>query len=728
MKVKQELEKMEKEWSRKPLAILLLSLFGILLDVAGKHVAVMTGTVLYIDSIGYLFAAIVGGYLPGILVGYFSNLLTGFADITNAYYGIISVLIAVVASYMADRGYFKKIWGVLLGIFLFAVIGGGVGGFLTYMLYGFDPSAEVPLGFIQSMMNDGRLSCFAGNMLSSFLIDLVDKAITMVICLILVRVFPTSWKARFKLHNLKNLVMTEAEEREAKKAYSRKMSLRAKVVFLVGTIMVCIAVVAGVICFMLYDRSTIDEHKVLGHGVATLAAGVIDGDSVDRFIEEGENAPGYQHQEELLYRVRESSPDIQYIYVYQIRPDGCHVVFDLDTDELEGSNPGDVIEFEDAFYDLLPTLLNGGEIEPIISDDSYGWLLTVYEPVKDSSGNTVCYACVDISMDQVRINERSFITKEFALFMGFIILVLAFTLWISEYKLLVPINAMALAADRFAYDNEEDLERGVDRMKRLDIDTGDEIEHLYHAFTKTIDETVGYISEVNKKNEMINNMQNNLILVLADMVESRDESTGDHIKKTAAYVELICRKMQAKEEHKAQFTEEYIENCVHSAPLHDVGKIKISDTVLNKPGKLTDEEFEIMKTHTTAGEEIIEHVIETVTESGYLTEAKNMAACHHEKWNGKGYPKGKKGTEIPMSARIMAVADVFDALISRRCYKEPFSFEKAMEIIKEGSGEHFDPELVEIFLASQDEVRAIAEANMSGPLIERKKKPGASNE
>ena len=124
---------------------------------------------------------------------------------------------------------------------------------------------------------------------------------------------------------------------------------------------------------------------------------------------------------------------------------------------------------------------------------------------------------------------------------------------------------------------------------------------------------------------------------------------------------------------------------------------------------MTYEEFEIMKTHTTAGEKIIAQAIETMPEADYLEEAKNLAGCHHEKWNGKGYPYGLAGEDIPLSARIMAVADVFDALVSRRCYKEPFSFEKAMSIIEEDTGTHFDPKVADAFLSARDEVRKVAE-------------------
>ncbi|MBP5437904.1 MAG: HD domain-containing protein, partial [Treponema sp.] len=139
--------------------------------------------------------------------------------------------------------------------------------------------------------------------------------------------------------------------------------------------------------------------------------------------------------------------------------------------------------------------------------------------------------------------------------------------------------------------------------------------------------------------------------------------------------------------------------------LHDIGKIKISDAILNKPGKLTEEEFEVMKTHTTEGMKILSKTLLSTTGSGYLKESIDMAWCHHEWWNGKGYPRGLKGEDIPLSARIMAVADVFDALLSRRSYKEPIPFDRAIEIVKNESGTHFDPLVVAAFLNTADFLR-----------------------
>ena len=201
-------------------------------------------------------------------------------------------------------------------------------------------------------------------------------------------------------------------------------------------------------------------------------------------------------------------------------------------------------------------------------------------------------------------------------------------------------------------------------------------------------------------------------MVLADMVESRDKCTGNHVRNTAAYVQLILNRMRQDGIYADQLSDEYIEEVVSSAPLHDVGKIKVSDTLLNKPGKLSEEEFSLMKQHTVVGGEIIDSAIEQVADdsTSYLNEAKNLTLYHHERWDGKGYPFGLKGEAIPLSARVMAVADVFDALVSRRSYKDGFPFEKAISIIREEAGTHFDPEIVRAFLECQDEARAISEA------------------
>ena len=199
-------------------------------------------------------------------------------------------------------------------------------------------------------------------------------------------------------------------------------------------------------------------------------------------------------------------------------------------------------------------------------------------------------------------------------------------------------------------------------------------------------------------------LQKSLITTMAELVESRDENTGGHIQRTAKYVEIIARKLKNEKKYPHILTDKYIEDMVIAAPLHDVGKIHIPDAVLNKPGKLDDSEFTMMKSHASAGGKIIDRVEENAGDINYLRIAKEMAEYHHERMDGKGYPHGITGDEIPLCAKILAVADVFDALISKRCYKEPMPLDKAFSIIAEESGSHFDTDVANAFLESRSEI------------------------
>jgi len=188
------------------------------------------------------------------------------------------------------------------------------------------------------------------------------------------------------------------------------------------------------------------------------------------------------------------------------------------------------------------------------------------------------------------------------------------------------------------------------------------------------------------------------ISVIADLVETRDETTGGHIERTQVYIELLVNEMLRSGIYKDELSAWDKSIFLSSAQLHDVGKIGISDLILNKPGKLTDEEFDIIKQHCDKGELVISQIIERAANDVFLHHAKKFAAYHHEKWDGTGYPKGLSGENIPLEGRIMAVADVYDALVSKRPYKEPFSHEQAVKIIQKDSGTHFDPQIVEAFL------------------------------
>ncbi|MBQ0041720.1 MAG: HD domain-containing protein [Lachnospiraceae bacterium] len=210
---------------------------------------------------------------------------------------------------------------------------------------------------------------------------------------------------------------------------------------------------------------------------------------------------------------------------------------------------------------------------------------------------------------------------------------------------------------------------------------------------------------LDEKNKRIYEIQNSIIKGMAIMVESRDNSTGGHITRTSDCVKVFMDKM--KEQSGCPFSDSFCESMIKAAPMHDLGKIAIDDVILRKPGKFTDEEFAVMKQHAEKGAVIVAEVLSASDDEEFKKIAVNVAHYHHERWDGSGYPTHIKATDIPIEARIMALADVFDALVSKRCYKDSMSFDKAFGIITESLGTHFDPELGQKFLECRPELEAL---------------------
>ena len=216
-------------------------------------------------------------------------------------------------------------------------------------------------------------------------------------------------------------------------------------------------------------------------------------------------------------------------------------------------------------------------------------------------------------------------------------------------------------------------------------------------------------AEVSKRTREISAIQDVTILAMASLAETRDSDTGNHIRRTQHYVRALANKLKSHPAFGYYLSEQTIEMLFKSAPLHDIGKVGIPDRILLKPGRFTPDEFEIMKTHTTLGRDAIEQAEKQLGMNvDFLKHAKDFAYYHQEKWDGSGYPTGASGDQIPISARLMAVADVYDALISRRVYKEGMPHTKAVEIIIEGRGSHFDPDITDAFIELQEEFQAIA--------------------
>ena len=256
--------------------------------------------------------------------------------------------------------------------------------------------------------------------------------------------------------------------------------------------------------------------------------------------------------------------------------------------------------------------------------------------------------------------------------------------------------------DRIYNVNISDLYDGSRKHGYIVTFTDDTANQKYMRLQDTYNEQLR--DEVNAKTRHIVEMHDNLIMSLAMMVESRDNSTGGHIKRTSEGVRILIDEIM--KENETQLTEEFCRDVIKAAPMHDLGKIAVDDEVLRKPGRFTPEEFEKMKHHAAEGARVIHEILLHTDDESFKTIAENVAHYHHERWDGSGYPEGLAGEQIPFEARIMAVADVYDALVSRRVYKEAYHFDKANSIIMEGMGSQFDPGLRRVYEKARPRLEA----------------------
>lgn len=281
----------------------------------------------------------------------------------------------------------------------------------------------------------------------------------------------------------------------------------------------------------------------------------------------------------------------------------------------------------------------------------------------------------------ISVQENKHISNEVVLLLFIILIGLVITIALINY-FEKPIKEIK--------ERIEGIKKGdyKSHLKIISNDSFGELSDIMNDMTDSIDE----------KTKRIQENLNNTIRNMAIMVEGRDNSTGGHIRRSSDCVKVFIEKLKENAEYSALLTEHFCNSVINAAPMHDLGKITIKDSILIKNGKFTDEEYEQMKEHAAAGSEIVARILESEEDIEFKKIAINVAHFHHEKWNGQGYPTKISGEAIPLESRIMALADVFDALVSKRCYKESFSYDKAFEIIQDSLGTHFDPDLGKEFI------------------------------
>ena len=678
---------------------------GITLNMLANTLVTVLKLPLYLDTLGTVIVAATGGYLPGVIVGLVTNLIKSISDSSAIYYGALNVIIALFATYLAHHGYFKKKTGLCLAIILFTLIGGGVGSLIPWFIEGLAFDSESLSGVLYET---GLFNRAIAHILSGIISDLPDKVITVLLANLFLRVFPKRLYKYCRFSTWKQNPMDE-NELGGGKTKIRIMSLRFKLLLVLVFSLTSIAVIGISVGLRVYYRTCVEEYKRMASGAASLVARMVDGDRIEEFILDGEDAEGYKETENYMSNVLTDTMGISNIYVFVVSEDGYTDVFDVHEGDEDLLDVGDKVGFDEGITPQIPKLLKGEEVEPILTKVSDRQLITAMKPVYDSVGRCACYSVADVDMANVLADERSFLVEVVALYLSFSILLCTFVMWLTDYHIIFPIRTITDSVDIFSFDvdSQNALDKDVRAFRNIGISTGDELEKMYRSLCRMTLNQTEQMRSIRMLSNSTAKMQDGLIVTMADMVENRDSDTGAHIQKTAAYVKIIVEGLKKKGYYAEKITPKFISDVVRSAPLHDVGKINIPDEILNKPGKLTPEEFEIMKTHTTAGGKILDKAISITEGDNYLKEARNMAMYHHERWDGKGYPERIHGEVIPLSARIMSVADVFDALTSPRVYKAAFPIEKALAIIEEGKGTQFDPKCVEVFMESLDEVKAV---------------------
>ncbi len=663
----------------------------------------------YLDTIGTIVVAAMGGYFPGIMTAIFTNALNTIFIEPSVYFSVIGVLISLFTTWYTKKYGLNKPGRIANYIVVISLISACVGGLIQWGLLG-EPQSGMIQDILGTFIQLSSSSQFLIFLILNFSFNFVDKLFCALVAVFVLHHIPKNIYVAIVNSGWKQRPLSDDDLREISKNRDKIPNHINKRItaIIVGSALTLVLVLGG-IGVSLYFKNTKRDRTNNAISAARFVAEIIDVDKIDEFIVRGEQVSGYNETRELMKKIRRNSPYVENLYVIKVEREGIITVFDLGTDENEAFTVGKISEPNESLKPYYEALVKGEEIVPIETKDMLGWRMDVMQPVFDSEGNCVCYVGAMVSLKYLADYMQDFILRVFLILVGFLLLILVTAMWITGYNIVYPINSIVSCLTDFvdAGADQKKLDENVRKLRLLDIHTGDEIEMMYLVICDMAAGMSEQIRDIRHYTDSTAKMQNGLIVTMADMVENRDSDTGAHIQKTSAYVRIILEGLQKKGYYAEKLTPKYMSDVEMSAPLHDVGKINIPDAILNKPGKLTPEEYEIMKTHATMGKEIMEKAISTVKGENYLKEARNMAAYHHERWDGKGYPEGLHGEVIPLSARVMAVADVFDALTSPRVYKPAFPLDKALSIINEGKGTQFDPKCVEVFMDSLDDVKVV---------------------
>ena len=699
----------KKNYSSYDLTVLII--LSVFINVVLSALVSKYSLPLYLDTIGTIFVAILGGGLPGIITGMTTSLIVNIIVPGYLYFSIINVILALLTSWFAHYSKRSIFIRVIAYILLSSAICSFLGMGIQQLIPGLPTISNLEEVSRLIYSGEGR-GYYASLIFVSFFLNIVDKGVSLLVALILYKLLPESFRKNISNYGWKQKPISYEEIRQYRKKAGRKTVLnKVSILLFVAIILLSFILVSISIAF--YYEDCKEEYTNEVYAVVENAASVVDGDQISEYIKWGRKATGYRDTEKILNMLLDTTQGVVKLSVFIAENNGYMYIFQEAKPGVEIIENGKVMPYMEQYTDYVQYFIDGKIVDGLIYSEDRSVFSASY-PIRNSDGDVVAYVIGDVYMTFLSEYARDYLLKTFLCFSGFIVLIMVMGFNHAGYNLVFPINSITNASSLFleSHGNQKALDENVKKTRAIAVRTDDEIEALYLALCKMESEMAEYVRDLRHYSEVTKKMQNGLIITLAGIVENRGVSSSSHVQNTAAYVHIILNGLRKKGYYPEKISDEFMEQVEMSAPLHDIGKINLPDSIVNKHGELTDEEAEVMKSHTVYGREIIEKAIETVKGESYLKEARNMAAYHHERWDGTGYPEGLHGEVIPLSARVMALADYIDSLTSPRGFRISYSLEEAMDMIQAESGRYFDPKCVEALTDSLVEVRAVLNKNI----------------
>ncbi len=496
---------------------------GLLLNLVGSAVAEIFNLPIFLDTSGTIFIAALGSYMPGIAVGFLTNLLKSLFESHQMYYASFSIIIAIFTTVMARRGFFLSLRKVIVLIPLIAIFMGCC-------------SVNIE-NFLHSANLIKTVNDFNTSFVEHFSREFLDKTIAVLLAFFLIKKTPNDIKKSFRTLGQRQAPLSEEMKRAVDNEDYLSSSLRTKLLLILMLSSFFVSFSIAFISYTIFKDSALGERVKAVSGITTVILNELNPAQIDNFVNHGRKDETYRAIENKLYTLKNSNSELKYIYVYRFSEAGCQVVFDICTADFTGDESGEIIDFDPAVLLYKDDLIAGRPIPPIVSNDEYGRLLTIYKPLYDDKGKCQCYAAVDLSLDSLTEETGDFVIRLLTLFVGCFIFIFVLGLWFIENNIILPLNTMAYCARSFSYDNAAERQQNMELIKSLKITTGDEIENLYSALIRSAENIAQYLEHLQLAKVEVANMK---VKVLAmDELANTDSLTG--IKNKTAYTTRIYK-------------------------------------------------------------------------------------------------------------------------------------------------------------------------------------------